>query len=454
MFSSFYVGASGMKAQAEGMSVISNNIANVNTVGFKNSNFTFQNLMSQNLGYGIGATGHESGYSQLGMGVSLAEVEVDFAQGAFAMTNQITNLGIGGKGFFKVTNNGQEYYTRAGNFQFDKNGYIVDPSGAQLQGASIVNGIRSSTTQSIQLKPDATGKMTIPAKATSLATVLTNLSGGTYTNNAANPFFGLTKAWNGTSSNAPLSTEQYAYSTSIKVYDQNGEAHNLTVYYDQVNTSNAGGKKIWQYVVAMPAGEDTRAGFKGTSNAGLLMTGTLSFNSAGILESQSAFSPTGSGDPKSLKNWGPASFTAEGYPQINTSFSNGGNVSMGLNMGLANTGSGWSTTVSNASAIGTDPSKLPSFSAQAAAGKTTSACCAVAVMKMSCTTRKSRLLSAECTFLLQGSEYAGSSPTIYIALISPVAIICVAVRPGPRGRLSAPQAEEKYLMVFGSSAFL
>lgn len=366
MFSAFYIGASGMKTHAEGIGVIGNNIANVNTVGFKNSKFTFQNLMSESLSAG----GVDTGFSQIGMGVKMEDIKVDFSQGAFEVTNQITNLGIGGKGFFKVTNGADTHYTRAGNFQFDKNGYMVDPSGARLNGTALANGVRGKS-QEIRLQPDATGNMTSKPKATSLTTVLTNLSGGQNTVNKSNPFFGLTSAWNGMSSNAPLTSAQYSHSTAVKVYDQNGQAHTLTIYYDEVKMSNAGGKKMWEYVVAMPPGEDTRAGFMNTSNAGLLMNGTLTFNSAGVLEGQSAFVPSGSNNPKQLSNWVPASFSPDGYPLISASFEGGGSISTGLNMGLANTGSGWANSVSNASAIGTDPSKLPSFTSKRAANAST-----------------------------------------------------------------------------------
>lgn len=361
MFSGLYIGATGMKAQSQGLGVIGNNIANVSTTGFKSSSALFQNLMSQTVSYGSAATDHETGISQMGLGVSLADIKVDFSQGSFETTNSSTNIAIGGKGFFKVANNGKAYYTRAGDFEFDVDGYMVDPSGSQLQGRAITNGITSGSSSSIKLNLNDDGMITMPAKGTSKATIISNLSANEASSTSAtNPYFSLTESWNGLDSDTPLSSSQYSYSTALKVYDANGNAHTLNVYYDKINASDSGGKNLWQYIVTMDPSEDTRAGFQGTSNAGLLMTGTLTFDSSGQLTSQSAFTYSGSGDPASLTNWTPSTFSADGYPQFSATTSNGA-LSMGVNLGLANTGTGWSNTVSNAAAVGYNPDALPAF---------------------------------------------------------------------------------------------
>jgi flagellar hook protein FlgE len=371
MFSAIYTGATGLKAQSQSLGVTGNNIANVSTTAFKGSTAYFANLMSQTLSYGSAATDHETGYSQVGLGVGLEDIKIDFSQGSFETTNTSTNIAIGGKGFFKVTDGGNTYYSRAGDFEFDENGYMIDPSGAQLQGRSITNGVTSGASSSIKLNINEEGMVTMPAKGTTQATIISNLSATEASSTSAtNPYFSLTESWNGLDSETPLSSSQYSYSTSLNVYDENGEAHTVTVYYDKINSSDAGGKNLWQYIVTMDPSEDTRSGFQGTSNAGLLMTGTLTFNSSGVLESQSAFTYSGSGDPASLTNWTPSSFSADGYPQFSATTSNGA-LTMGVNLGLTNTGAGWTNTVSNAAAVGYDPSALPAFASTRAASATT-----------------------------------------------------------------------------------
>ncbi|MDO9463100.1 MAG: flagellar hook-basal body complex protein, partial [Deltaproteobacteria bacterium] len=128
--SSLYAGISGLSTMGNAMSVIGDNIANVNTVAFKSSRATFQDVLSQQISTA-------SGSSQVGRGVTLASVSGLFAQGSFESSSQPTDLAIGGNGFFIVRAPGTEnnlYYTRAGEFRFDQSGYLVNPAGYVAQG--------------------------------------------------------------------------------------------------------------------------------------------------------------------------------------------------------------------------------------------------------------------------------------------------------------------------------
>ncbi len=126
--SALYAGVSGLNTLGNSMSVIGDNIANVNTIGFKGSRSTFETLLAQNV---TGA----AGTSQVGRGVTLSAVDPIFSQGSFESTNEPTDMAIGGDGFFMVrsTETGM-FYTRAGHFKFDEEGYLVNPSGLRVQG--------------------------------------------------------------------------------------------------------------------------------------------------------------------------------------------------------------------------------------------------------------------------------------------------------------------------------
>lgn len=132
MLSSFFSGISGLLANSNAINVVSNNIANVNTVGFKGSTANFQDVLYQSINAA-------SGSSQVGRGTALSTITTNFAAGSLETTTSGTDLAIGGKGFFIVRSAETQnvYYTRAGNFSFDSDGNLTDPNGYILQGRSI-----------------------------------------------------------------------------------------------------------------------------------------------------------------------------------------------------------------------------------------------------------------------------------------------------------------------------
>jgi len=133
MLGSMFSGISGLMSNSQSINVVGNNIANVNTIGFKGSRATFSDLLYQSINGTAGA-------SQVGRGSTLTTVDTQFAQGSFESTSEPTDLAIGGKGFFVVKapeGNMTEYYTRAGQFRFDKDGNLANPTGLILQGKTI-----------------------------------------------------------------------------------------------------------------------------------------------------------------------------------------------------------------------------------------------------------------------------------------------------------------------------
>ncbi|MGD8562213.1 MAG: flagellar basal-body rod protein FlgG [Desulfarculaceae bacterium] len=136
MMRSLYTAATGMSAQQLNMDVVSNNLSNVNTNGFKKSRADFEDLLYQTLRQ-PGATQAEGQMIptgvQVGMGVRPVAIQKLFSQGNYQHTENQLDLAIEGDGFFKVLKGDQEVYTRAGAFKLDNNGVIVDSNGHVLQ---------------------------------------------------------------------------------------------------------------------------------------------------------------------------------------------------------------------------------------------------------------------------------------------------------------------------------
>ncbi|MDQ1732221.1 MAG: flagellar hook protein FlgE [Pseudonocardiales bacterium] len=137
MLRSLFTGISGLRAHQQMLDVTSNNIANVNTTGYKSSSTVFEDTLSQTIA-GAGAPAAQGGTNpmQVGLGVQLAATETNFAQGSSQYTGRTSDLMINGDGFFQVKNQGQLNYTRAGSFQLDAIGHLVAPDGSILQSAA------------------------------------------------------------------------------------------------------------------------------------------------------------------------------------------------------------------------------------------------------------------------------------------------------------------------------
>jgi flagellar hook protein FlgE len=127
--SALYSGVSGLNSNGQAMTVIGNNLANTNTVGFKGSRTVFADLLSSS----INGSG---GVSQVGRGVGMSTVDQIFSQGTFESTESGLDVAIEGEGFFVLKQPGDEtaYYSRAGAFRFDQDGFLVNPEGLRVQG--------------------------------------------------------------------------------------------------------------------------------------------------------------------------------------------------------------------------------------------------------------------------------------------------------------------------------
>lgn len=146
MLRSLFSGISGLRSHQTMLDVTGNNIANVNTTGFKSSQIQFQDTLSQLVsnaggaqpGAGVGGTNP----AQVGLGVRVAGITTSFSQGASQLTGRSTDMMIQGDGFFAVRKGADTYYTRAGSFDFDSTGQMVLPGeGALVQGWAATNGV-------------------------------------------------------------------------------------------------------------------------------------------------------------------------------------------------------------------------------------------------------------------------------------------------------------------------
>ncbi|WP_320169136.1 flagellar hook-basal body complex protein [Maridesulfovibrio sp.] len=378
-FSSMYTGAAGLKAHGTLMQQISANLANVSTTAYKSGDTFLETLNSQSkVGSisGVVAAGGSNTVGQIGHGARVSATRINFEEGSFEKTSSSTDLAIGGQGFFRVATpaGNKDLYTRAGNFIFDKNGQLVDAHGNILQGYPIDNDGNIGTTSGnialpMKTEKNASGQDVLVVKsdpkATTDVSIRTNLDSGSVDNSETegSPFFSLMQAWDGTS-DVPLDSEQYAYNTSIKVYDKNGNTHDLVVYYDKVvNDGDPSDKMYWEYIVTVPPGSDGRAATEATSAAGLLMTGTLTFSGDGTLLNQSAYTlADGASDPKDLNNWTTAAMNSNGLPIMNATFKGiDGETSeqtLSLNMGIQSSTDTWTLPGTTAASVGSNASNL------------------------------------------------------------------------------------------------
>lgn len=215
---SFNIAMSGLNTTSQELNTISNNIANVSTVGFKSSRAEFSALMN----------------GGMGGGVELASLSQSFNDGAFTMTGRTTDLAIGGGGMFVLQGEDGAYtYTRAGMFQQDKDNYLVNSAGLRLQGYTTdSNGnLQSGSVGDIQV---STGS--VPAKATDRVDFAANLDAGASEivdeNGDRIPF-------------DPEDSDSFNSSYTTTVYDSLGNEHTLTQYF--VKT----GENEWEVNYAM-----------------------------------------------------------------------------------------------------------------------------------------------------------------------------------------------------------
>jgi flagellar hook protein FlgE len=253
-FEAMQTGITGIQSISQAMAVVSDNIANVNTSGFKSNRALFADVLSQNLGEN----------KQIGRGVSLSAVTRNFGQAAFETTDSATDMAIDGNGFFVVKNNTGQFYTRAGAFQFDNNDLLTNTAGMKVQGFQY-----NSTTQAfstalsdislagVSSQPKATAKVTASSNVDSRSTV----PGTAYVSTNITP-------------------SMYNHSSSVTVYDSLGNPHQAQILFRKTATANT-----WDWHLAMDGSNVT-----GGTTGQLQEVGTggqVGFTTGGLLNTES-----------------------------------------------------------------------------------------------------------------------------------------------------------------------
>ncbi|MBI4907779.1 MAG: flagellar hook protein FlgE [Acidobacteria bacterium] len=241
----FSTALSGLSAHSTAIDVVGNNLANLNTVGFKGSTASFQDLVSQS----IGAAGSNN---QVGLGVNRPGVFRGYTQGSIQLSNGPLDAAIQGDGFFVARNStNQLLLTRAGNFQVDASGNLLTANGDRVQGWGQTAGVLNTT--------GPVGNITLPFGVLRMPVATTKFS------------------ISGNLNAATANTGKFA--APVEVIDSLGTSHVVTVTFTKT------GNNAWDYKVTAP-GEEVTGGTAGTPSE--LATGSLTFDSAGKLTSPAA----------------------------------------------------------------------------------------------------------------------------------------------------------------------
>jgi flagellar hook protein FlgE len=241
---SFFIPLSGLQANSNALSVTANNLANLNTIGYKAQRPLFEDLFYQQVG-----TSGDGDPKQIGVGATIQKIDSQFTQGSIQSSGVPTDVAIQGSGYFVLDKSGEQLYSRAGDFSVSKTGNLLSADGANVLGYPATNGVvnPNATLGPLQI---ATGQ-TNPPKPTGNVDLTLNVDSGT--------------AVGGT------------FSTPVTVYDSLGGAHVLTYTFTKT-AANA-----WNYAITIPAAD---VGATGAPVS--VKSGTLTFNGAGQLTAPAA----------------------------------------------------------------------------------------------------------------------------------------------------------------------
>jgi flagellar hook protein FlgE len=261
-----FSGISGLNANSIAMEVIGNNIANINTVGFKSSRPDFSDILAKTLA---------SGYS-VGRGSQVSSITQLFTQGGLQASDTVTDLALETTGFFIMrdnANNNAQYYTRAGNFHMDSSGYLVNSQGYRVQGFDVDNNgssvgtFRDIQVSNVPIPPKSTQDGSLPGTG---VVINANLSSEAALNPGGAAF----------DVNDPINTSNFV--TSITVFDSLGNGHQINVYFRKTAETATGNAWEWN---AVANGADHISG-----NDTVCASGALAFDTEGALVSETVSS--------------------------------------------------------------------------------------------------------------------------------------------------------------------
>ena len=264
-----YSGVSGLRAEGEALGVVGDNIANVNTTGFKAQRALFEDVLGHSILAGTSS-------SMPGSGVRVGDIQQMFTQGTLQNTGVSTDVALNGDGFFVVKGTvdglSSNFYTRAGTFSLDNVGKLVNPAGLKVQGyAANGDGTFAASISDVSAPTAA-----LPARATEAVSVTANLdSAATAINTAAivGPPAVAANPWDPQN---PANTANF--STTMTVYDSLGNGHTMDVYFRKSDTV----ANSWDYHVLAPNAEVVGGPAAPAVNQEI-GSGTLAFTTNGAL---------------------------------------------------------------------------------------------------------------------------------------------------------------------------
>lgn len=252
---SFSSALSALSAMATAVDVVGNNLANLNTTGFKDSTVSFRDLVTQSMGSGLGET-------QIGFGTAQPLTFRHFTQGSVQTSSGLLDAAIQGDGFFVLQDTGgKTVYTRAGNFLTNKNGILLTNTGLRVQGWTTLDPLTHAVDTTGPI-----GDIVVPVGTLKAPTVTTE--------------FNVDMNLDSTASVGATSR----FTKPIEVYDSLGNSHVLTLHFEKTAANE------WSYSITIP-GEDVTAGTAGTPYDISGASGTLTFASDGTLTDPAADSP-------------------------------------------------------------------------------------------------------------------------------------------------------------------
>lgn len=241
---SFSIPLSGLSANSQALSVIANNLANMNTVGYKSTRALFRDLFYQQ----VGSSGSGNPL-QVGVGVTVSSISAIDTQGSIESSGVPTDVAIQGDGFFVVDQGGVRNYTRAGNFSLNDNGVLITANGENVLGYPASAGV-INTNQTLGSMAISTGQINPPNTTTNVQLNL-NLD-----------------------ANEPVGT---LFSTAVEVNDPLGATHILNFDFTKASANN------WTYQITIPAADVGAAGAPVVVNSG-----TVTFDGSGTLTAPAA----------------------------------------------------------------------------------------------------------------------------------------------------------------------
>lgn len=278
LFNTLRTGATGLGGASLGLQVIGDNIANLNTTGFKRSRATFADMLP-------GITGAIAGVQAVGRGVRTSNIVTEFETGTLQQTGSALDVAIAGVGYFKVKDGNQEFFTRDGSFMLDENNFLVTAAGHRVQGYSADQGVVSPVLGDIRL--DSTS---LPPRETTEIMLAANLVDppDIPTALATNELQAMAGSLDGNTLSITEVANRADHSSSITVYDSIGRPHDAVIIFEM--TGQTGTVTDWDYTVVVDGGEAEIGGTLGVDGMALeIASGTLQFDDGALTVSANAF---------------------------------------------------------------------------------------------------------------------------------------------------------------------